>query len=88
MMVVSVFTETVSAATRSIVRNSSLLQKSAMPREMFPFASLLVSIYHLWPEFVILGVALFFTGWAPDLTAIAAGIARLHVIILFALAWR
>jgi ABC-2 type transport system permease protein len=85
LMVVSLFTETVSAGTRSIVRNSSLLQKSAMPREMFPFASLLVSMYHLWPEFVILGVALFFTGWAPDLTAIAAGILGYLLIILFAL---
>ena len=55
-MVVSLFTETVTAGTRSIVRNSSLLQKMAMPREMFPFASMLVSIYHLWPQFVILAV--------------------------------
>ena len=74
LMVVSLFTETVAAGTRSIVRNASLLQKSAMPREMFPFASLLVSIYHLWPEFVILGAALVFVGWSPDLTALAAGL--------------
>ena len=86
MMVVSLFTETVAAATRSIVRNSSLLQKSAMPREMFPFASLLVSVYHLWPEFVILAVALFFTGWSPDLTAVAAGVLGYAVIMVFALA--
>ena len=70
LMVVSLFTETIGAGTRSIVRNASLLQKSAMPREMFPVASLLVSIYHLWPEFVILGIALFFTGWAPTFTGI------------------
>jgi ABC-2 type transport system permease protein len=86
MMVVSLFTETVSAGTRSIVRNSSLLQKSAMPREMFPFASLMVSIYHLWPEFVILAVALFFVGWSPDMTAIWAGVLGYAVIIVFALA--
>jgi ABC-2 type transport system permease protein len=86
MMVVSLFAETVSNATRSITRNSSLLQKSAMPRETFPFASLLVTAYGLWPEFVILGIALFFTGWAPSLTAIAAGILGYAVIMLFALA--
>ena len=86
MMVVSLFTETVAAATRSIVRNSSLLQKSAMPREMFPMASLLVSVYHLWPEFVILGVALFFVGWSPDPAAIGAGLLGYAVIILFSLA--
>ncbi len=86
LMVVSVFTETVAAGTRSLVRNSSLLQKSAMPREMFPLASLLVSIYHLWPEFVILGVALFFVGWSPDLTGLAAGVLGYAVIIVFSLA--
>ncbi len=86
LMVVSLFTETVSAGTRSIVRNSSLLQKSAMPREMFPVASLLVSIYHLWPEFVILAVALFVVGWSPDMTAIGAGILGYVLIILFSLA--
>ena len=86
IMVVGLFTETVAAGTRSIVRNSALLQKSAMPREMFPLASLLVSIYHLWPEFVILGVALFFVGWSPDLTALAAGVLGYAIIIVFALA--
>jgi ABC-2 type transport system permease protein len=86
LMVVTLFTETVAAGTRSIVRNSSLLQKSAMPREMFPFASLLVSIYHLWPEFVILGVALFVVGFSPDLTALAAGLLGYALIIIFALA--
>jgi ABC-2 type transport system permease protein len=86
LMVTALFTETVAQGTRSIVRNASLLQKSAMPRETFPVASLLVSIYHLWPEFVILAVALFFVGWRPDLTAIAAGLLGYAVIIVFALA--
>jgi ABC-2 type transport system permease protein len=86
LMVVVLFTETVQAGTRSIVRNSSLLQKSAMPREMFPVASLLVSLYHLWPQFVILAVALFVVGWSPDLTALAAGLLGYSVIIIFALA--
>jgi ABC-2 type transport system permease protein len=85
-MVVTVFTETVAAATRSLVRNATLLQKSAMPREMFPLASLLVSLYHLWPEFVILGIALFFVGWSPDLTGLAAGALVFAVIIVFSLA--
>jgi ABC-2 type transport system permease protein len=35
---------------------------------------------------VILGVALFFTGWAPDLTAIAAGVLGYAIIMTFALA--
>jgi ABC-2 type transport system permease protein len=86
LMVVLLFTETVQAGTRSLVRNSSLLQKSAMPREMFPVASLLVSVRRLWPEFVILGVALAYVGWTPDATAIAAGVLGYVVIIAFSLA--
>ncbi len=85
LMLVQLFTETTNAGTRSITRNASLLQKSAMPREMFPVASLLVSLYHLWPEFVILGVALFFTGWAPTMTAIGAGLLGYAIIITFSL---
>ena len=46
MVVVHFFTETFNAGTRSIVRNKALVQKMAMPREMFPFASMLVSLYH------------------------------------------
>lgn len=86
LMVVTLFTETMGAGTRSITRNGPLLQKSAMPREMFPFASLLVSIYHLWPEFVILGIALAWFGWHPSFTAIGAGILGYAIIIIFALA--
>jgi ABC-2 type transport system permease protein len=85
LMVVSLFTETTGAGTRSIVRNSALMQKSAMPREMFPLASLLVSIYHLWPEFVILGLAMAWVGWAPSATAIGAGLLGYAIIITFAL---
>ena len=43
MVIVHFFTETFNAGTRSIVRNKALVQKMAMPREMFPVASMLVS---------------------------------------------
>ena len=45
------------AGTRSIVRNKSLVQKMAVPREMFPVASMLVSLFHSCPQLVILLVA-------------------------------
>ena len=51
------FTETFNAGTRSIVRNKALVQKMAMPREMFPVASMLVSLYHVGPQLVILVIA-------------------------------
>ena len=49
LIVVHFFTETFNAGTRSIVRNKSLVQKMAVPREMFPVASMLVSVFHVVP---------------------------------------
>src|SRR5689334_21786155 len=49
LIVVHFFTETFAAGTRSIVRNKALVKKMAMPREMFPVASMLVSLYHVGP---------------------------------------
>ncbi len=43
LIIVHFFNETFNAGTRSIVRNKALVQKMAMPREMFPVASMLVS---------------------------------------------
>ena len=46
LIIVHFFTETMNAGTRSIVRNKPLVQKMAVPREMFPVASMLVSLFH------------------------------------------
>ena len=54
------------AGTRSIVRNKSLVQKMAVPREMFPVASMLVSLFHVGPQIVILLIATLIAGWRPD----------------------
>lgn len=73
MVFVSYFTETFSAGTRSIVRNKAIVQKMAMPREMFPVASMIVSAYHTLPMLLILTVSCVTVGWQPDLTGFAAG---------------
>ena len=57
LIVVHFFTETMNAGTRSIVRNKSLVQKMAVPREMFPVASMMVSLFHVVPQVAILLVA-------------------------------
>ena len=57
LIIVHFFVETMNAGTRSIVRNKSLVQKMAVPREMFPVASMLVSLFHVGPQVVILLVA-------------------------------
>ena len=66
LIVVQFFIETFNAGTRSIVRNRTLVQKMAMPREMFPVASMLVSLYHMGPQLVILTIICVLTGWTPD----------------------
>ena len=74
MVMVHFFTESFGAGTRSIVRNKSLVQKMAIPREMFPVASMLVSAYHVVPGMVMLGGFCVALGWRPDLIGLAAGL--------------
>jgi ABC-2 type transport system permease protein len=66
LVVVHFFTETFSAGTRSIVRNKSIVVKLPLPREMFPVASMLVSLFHVFPQMVILLAACLVYGWTPD----------------------
>lgn len=82
IIIVHFFTETFNAGTRSIVRNRSIVQKMAMPREMFPVATMLVSFYHVVPQLVIICVACAFTGWTPDPGAFAAVILGILIIMI------
>jgi ABC-2 type transport system permease protein len=66
MVVVHFFTETFGGGTRSLVSNRGLIVKLAMPRELFPVASMLVALWHTLPMMVILGVACVLLGWEPD----------------------
>lgn len=74
------FTEVFSAGTRSVVRNKALVQKMAMPREMFPVASMVVSAYHTLPSMVILMIACLANGWTPDLVGVGAGLLGFAII--------
>ncbi len=80
MVIIHYFTETFSAGTRSIVRNSAIVKKMAMPREMFPVASMLVSAYHTIPQMVILAVACVLAGWQPDGVGLLAGLLGMSII--------
>ncbi len=80
MVAVHYFVETFSAGTRSIVRNRAIVKKMAMPREMFPVASMIVSAYHTIPQMVILTVAAVVIGWQPDAVGFAAGLLGLALI--------
>ena len=82
LIVVHFFTETFNAGTRSIVRNKALVRKMAMPREMFPVASMLVSLYHVVPQVVILVVACLWAGWTPELAGVGAALLALVLILV------
>lgn len=79
LIVVHFFTETMNAGTRSIVRNKTLVQKMAVPREMFPVASMLVSLFHVGPQLVILVIATYLSGWSPDPTGLLVGVIGLLI---------
>ncbi len=86
LIVVYFFTETFNAGTRSIVRNKALVKRMAMPREMFPVASMLVSLYHVGPQFLILIACCLFTGWTPDLVGMTGALIALLLIMTLATA--
>jgi len=79
LIIVHFFTETMNAGTRSIVRNKSLVQKMAVPREMFPVASMLVSLFHVGPQVLILLVATTLAGWQPDPVGMFYGVMALLI---------
>ncbi|MEI2811221.1 MAG: ABC transporter permease [Nocardioides sp.] len=79
LVIVHFFSETLTAGTRSIVRNRRIVEKMALPREMFPVASMLVSAFHIGPQLVILVVACLFSGWRPDAAGMGAAVLGLLV---------
>jgi ABC-2 type transport system permease protein len=80
LVLVHYFTETFVAGTRSIVRNRAVVQKMAVPREMFPVASMLVSAYHVIPGILLLSISSAWLGWRPD--AVGMGAALLGFLIV------
>lgn len=70
--IVSLLTETWFAGTRCIRRNRALIKKVFLPRELFPVASLLVSLAHMAPPLVLLLVAATYTGWRPTVIGVVA----------------
>jgi ABC-2 type transport system permease protein len=81
MVIVHFFTESFNAGTRSIQSNKSMVQKMALPREMFPVSSMLVSLYHTGPQLVVLIVACLATGsFSPDLPAFGAALLAFAIV--------
>jgi ABC-2 type transport system permease protein len=52
---------------------------------MFPVASTVVSAYHMVPMYVIMICACLFIGWHPDMTAFAAAVMALTIVLIWGL---
>jgi ABC-2 type transport system permease protein len=94
MVLVNYFTETVTAGTRSLLSNRGVIGKMALPREMFPVSSMLVSLWHTFPMIVILVVACLVTGWhgdgplwVPDAVGMGAALLGFLLIMAFGTAF-
>jgi len=94
MVLVNYFTESVTAGTRSLLSNKGVIGKMAMPREMFPVASMLVSLWHAIPQLIILVIACVVTGWAgdgplwvPDAVGMAAALLGFVLIMVYGTAF-
>jgi len=83
LIVVHFFTETFGAGTRSIVRNKSLVQKMPLPKEMFPVAAMLVSLWHVLPQLLILIVVCLLSGWHPEIGTVIGGLMAFAILACF-----
>lgn len=83
LIVVHYFNQTIGAGTRSIWSNRRLVKKMALPREVFPVASVMVAAFHTAPQVLILAIACGIIGFAVDLTGLLAGVLGLALITVF-----
>jgi ABC-2 type transport system permease protein len=86
LVIVHFFTETFNGGTKSLVSNRGLIIKLPVPRELFPVATMLVSLYHSIPMVVIMLVACLTLGWSPDPLGLVAGLLAFAIIAVLGLA--
>jgi ABC-2 type transport system permease protein len=86
MVLITLFNETLTSTTRSVVQNRTLVNKVYLPRELFPVASLLVSLVHFLPGMVVLIVGALVVGWTPSVTGILAALLAIAIVIVCGMA--
>ena len=86
IVLVGLFTECLGAGTRSVMRNKTLVRKMAIPREMFPVASVLVSAYHVLPQIAILVMVALLYGWSPDPAGLLAAVLAVAIVVTIGMA--
>ena len=86
MVLLTVFTETMITSTWSVVGNGALVKKIYLPRELFPFASFLVSVVNMLPGMAILWIGSIAAGWRPSTLALGSAALGFAVVAVFATA--
>ncbi len=86
LVIVHFFTETFNGGTKSLVSNRSLIIKLPVPRELFPVATMLVSLYHSVPMVVIMVISAALLGWTPDPVGMLAALLAFALIAVLGLA--
>ncbi|WP_243713246.1 ABC transporter permease [Actinomadura sp. 6K520] len=81
MVLINVFTETLHSTTRSVTGNAPLIRKVFLPRELFPTASVLVSLVHFVPGMMILLGGAVAAGWRPSPAGLGAAAFGFAIII-------
>ncbi len=84
LIMINLFSEAFSNATKSLVDNAPLIKKIYLPRELFPVSSTLVAFVNFLPQALVLLIVCIFLGWHPtvlDVLSIFLGIA---IIVTFA----
>ena len=84
MIVINLFGEAFSNATRSIVDNGPLVQKIYLPRELFPLSAVFVAFVHFLPQVVVLFIGCLLTGWVPGLLPVVYFVLGVLLIVILA----
>jgi ABC-2 type transport system permease protein len=85
MVIMQFFSTALSSGAKAVIKNKSLLRKVNIPREMFPVASIAVSVYNMFPLYVVMLIADFIYGWNPDLGALYAAVLGFVIIVVYGL---
>jgi ABC-2 type transport system permease protein len=85
MIMVSFFTDALTSGSKSVVKNKALVRKINLPREMFPVASIMVSVYHMIPMYVIALLGCLLSGWQPDGLAFLAALMAFTLVVVWGL---
>ena len=86
LCLISFYNETLSSATRSILKNRAIIKKVWLPREIFPIAAMMVAATRFIPQFTILMIGATATGWYFTWSGLLAAIAGVTIVVLWACA--